>query len=86
MEEQFRNIVKEYQDGEISLEEAIFSANNLLVTCGVDETSSDEIEHWSEQCEKLNELLVDIWMKSKGYEITSDGLYIKSESHSNLEF
>ena len=79
MNNEYRNFVKEYQDGIISLEEAIFAANNLLVTADADEeTTTDEIEYLGEQIDRLNEMCAERFMQSIGYKIDKSGIYIKS--------
>lgn len=79
MNSEYRNFVQEYQDGVISLEEAIFACNNLMVTNDADENStSEEVEYLGEQLDKLNELCAEQYMESKGYKIDKSGIYIKS--------
>ena len=78
MNSEYRNFAKECQDGIISLEEAIFACNNLLVTKDADEeTTPEEIEYLGEQLVRLNELVAEQYMQSKGYVVDKSGIYKK---------
>lgn len=79
MNSEYRNFVKECQDGIISLEEAIFACNNLLVTADrFDKTTTEEIEYLGEQLDRLNELVAEQYMQNKGYVVDNkSGIYIK---------
>lgn len=78
MNNEYRNFVKEYQDGITSLEEAIYTCNNLLVTADkFDKASSEEIVFLGEQLDKLNEMVAEQYMQSKGYVVDKSGIYKK---------
>ena len=78
MNNENRNFVKEFQDGIISLEEAILTCNNLLVTADrFDKTTTEEIEYLGEQIDRLNELCAEQYMQNKGYVVDKSGIYKK---------
>ena len=79
--ENYRNFVEEVQSGEIELSEGICAVNNLLVTADVeDELTSEEIDYWASQLEKLNEMCAELWMQTQGYFLDGSGIYLQAKS------
>ena len=83
----YPNYVKDVQEGNISLKDAIFACNNLLVTTDIfSETTTEEIEYLGSQIERLNEICTEQWMRTQGYQLDNAGIYIKEEKNDNLDF
>lgn len=76
--ENYRNFVDEVQNGEIELSEGISAVNNLLVTADADdELTSEEIEYWSSQLDRLNEICAERYMQTQGYFLDGSGIYLQ---------
>lgn len=75
--ENYRNFVDEVQRGELELSEGIYAVNNLLVTADADDNlTTDEIEYWASQLDRLNEICAERFMSIKGYILDPSGIYI----------